>query len=58
MADGGGTVDLKQDRAHSARIYDYFLGGKDNYDADRAAAAQIERRFPMSGWWPGRTVRS
>lgn len=26
--------------AHSARIYDYVLGGKDNYEADRAAADQ------------------
>jgi hypothetical protein len=25
-------------KAHSARIYDYFLGGKDNYAADRATA--------------------
>ena len=25
--------------AHSARIYDYILGGKDNFEADRAAAA-------------------
>jgi hypothetical protein len=24
--------------AHQARIYDYLLGGKDNYAADRAAA--------------------
>src|ERR1700742_3897559 len=24
--------------AHGARIYDYLLGGKDNYAADRAAA--------------------
>jgi hypothetical protein len=24
--------------AHSARIYDYWLGGKDNYEADREAA--------------------
>ena len=24
--------------AHQARIYDYLLGGKDNYCADRAAA--------------------
>src|SRR5215471_237058 len=23
-------------RASTARIYDYFLGGKDNYDVDRA----------------------
>jgi hypothetical protein len=25
--------------AHSARIYDYILGGKDNFEADRKAAA-------------------
>jgi S-adenosyl methyltransferase len=24
--------------AHQARVYDYLLGGKDNYAADRAAA--------------------
>jgi hypothetical protein len=28
-------------RAHQARIYDYVLGGKDNYAADRAAAEAI-----------------
>jgi len=27
--------------AHSARVYDYWLGGKDNYAADRAAAEQV-----------------
>ena len=27
-------------RAHSARVYDYWLGGKDNYAADREAAEQ------------------
>ncbi|WP_030322251.1 SAM-dependent methyltransferase [Streptomyces sp. NRRL B-3229] len=26
-------------KAHSARVYDVFLGGKDNYPVDRAAAA-------------------
>ncbi|MDH6222618.1 SAM-dependent methyltransferase [Streptomyces pseudovenezuelae] len=26
-------------KAHSARVYDVFLGGKDNYEVDRAAAA-------------------
>jgi hypothetical protein len=26
--------------AHPARVYDYLLGGKDNYEADRAAAKQ------------------
>ncbi|MBL7487956.1 SAM-dependent methyltransferase [Frankia sp. AgB1.9] len=40
------TVDLRTDVAHSARIYDYFLGGKDNFPADRQAAAQIQAAFP------------
>ena len=38
MTDAGPEVDLQTDRAHSARIYDYILGGKDNYAVDRAAA--------------------
>ncbi|REE95466.1 S-adenosyl methyltransferase [Thermomonospora umbrina] len=29
-----------------ARIYDYFLGGKDNYATDRAAAEQIMKSVP------------
>jgi hypothetical protein len=40
------SVDLRTDVAHSARIYDYFLGGKDNFLADRQAAAQIQAAFP------------
>jgi O-methyltransferase involved in polyketide biosynthesis len=36
-----GSVDLKTDVPHSARTYDYLLGGTDNYPADRAAAAEI-----------------
>lgn len=27
--------------AHSARVYDYWLGGKDNFAADRVAAEQV-----------------
>lgn len=46
MTDRRTSVDLEQDRAHSARIYDYFLGGKDNYPADREAAAKIEQAIP------------
>jgi S-adenosyl methyltransferase len=30
---------------HSARVYDFILGGKDNYPPDRAAAAQM-----LDGW--------
>lgn len=32
--------------ANVARIYDYFLGGKDNFAADRAAAAQLTKMMP------------
>jgi S-adenosyl methyltransferase len=32
--------------AHQARIYDYMLGGKDNYAADRAAAEAVLRIYP------------
>jgi S-adenosyl methyltransferase len=38
--------DLRTDIAHSARIYDYMLGGKDNFAADRAAAAEIAKHMP------------
>ena len=31
---------------HSARIYDYLLGGKDNFEADRTAAAAIMEASP------------
>jgi hypothetical protein len=31
-------VDLRTDQPHPARVYDYALGGKDNFPADRAAA--------------------
>jgi len=32
--------------AHIARVYDFWLGGKDNYTADRAAAAQVMAAYP------------
>ena len=32
---------------HSARMYDYYLGGKDNYQVDREAAEKV------LDWWPG-----
>jgi len=33
-------VDLNTDRPHPARVYDYMLGGKDNFAADRKAAEE------------------
>jgi O-methyltransferase involved in polyketide biosynthesis len=32
--------------AHSARVYDYWLGGKDNYEADRIAATEAAAANP------------
>jgi SAM-dependent methyltransferase len=43
----GRAVDPVQPTA--ARIYDYFLGGRDNYEVDRQAAAQVEAVFPSVG---------
>jgi hypothetical protein len=35
--------------AHSARIYDYMLGGKDNFAPDRAAAEAMVAAYPAIG---------
>ena len=40
-----------------ARIYDFILGGKDNFDADRAAAAQLLAVIP-GGSGPARMNRA
>jgi hypothetical protein len=40
------TVDLHTDRPHTARIYDFVLGGKDNFPADRAAAESMLAEWP------------
>ena len=42
------TVDLQTDRPHPARVYDYLLGGKDNFAADREAAEAGLRANPNS----------
>lgn len=40
------AVDLELDRAHSARMYDYYLGGTTNFPADREAAGRAMAAFP------------
>jgi hypothetical protein len=39
-------IPIDTSRPHPARRYDYWLGGKDNFDADRASADQIAAAFP------------
>ncbi|MFC1421058.1 SAM-dependent methyltransferase [Streptacidiphilus cavernicola] len=39
---------LRIDGAHAARMYDYYLGGKDNFPADRAAAARVVDLLPSA----------
>ena len=35
-------------KAHPARVYDYLLGGKDNYPPDREAAEQLLKVMPFA----------
>ncbi|MEW2050477.1 SAM-dependent methyltransferase [Streptomyces sp. NPDC005476] len=47
---GGGTgspfLKIDTSKPHPARMYDYFLGGKDNYEVDRDAAEQFIKVAP------------
>jgi SAM-dependent methyltransferase len=43
---GGGPAAFDTSVAHIARVYDYWLGGKDNFAADRAAGEQAIQAFP------------
>jgi hypothetical protein len=43
---GGGTTQLDTGVPHIARVYNYWLGGKDNFAADREAAEQVIATAP------------
>ncbi|UCM92010.1 SAM-dependent methyltransferase [Streptomyces marincola] len=43
---GFSAEQIDTSRAHPARMYDYFLGGQDNYEVDREAAERIMRLLP------------
>src|ERR1700761_3643358 len=43
---GFSLSEIDTGRPHPARMYDAYLGGKDNYRADREAVRQILRRWP------------
>ncbi|MEV0263626.1 SAM-dependent methyltransferase [Streptomyces sp. NPDC050617] len=47
MAHQGFSVDrINTGEAHSARVYDYILGGKDHYDVDRDAGDLMCQEWP------------
>jgi hypothetical protein len=53
MSQGQGTgtdpelpQDINTDVAHPARVYDYWLGGKDNFPADRALGEMMIQAIP------------
>ena len=48
---GGDASPIDTTVARQARIYDYLLGGKDNFAADREAAEQATAAFPGFVTW-------
>jgi hypothetical protein len=63
-AGGAGRPPFDTSVANQARIYDYLLGGKDNYAADRAAVDAVLKVAPVLGFsakanraYLGRAVR-
>ena len=53
-----GVAAIDTSTAHPARRYDYWLGGKDNFAADRESGDAIAAVFPSITTPPGRTARS
>jgi hypothetical protein len=44
--DGGAPRGIDITRPSVARMYDYYLGGKDNFEIDRAAVQRVEEAMP------------
>jgi hypothetical protein len=45
-ADKAPVPELDTSKPHPARMYDYYLGGKDNFAADREAVEKVQAAFP------------
>jgi hypothetical protein len=43
-----GRLPFDTDKAHQARMYDYALGGKDNYASDRTAVEELLKVWPAA----------
>lgn len=46
MEPGLSPSEIDTSRPHPARLYNYYLGGKDNYVVDREAATEVLRVAP------------
>src|ERR1022692_4655894 len=46
MEPGFALADIDTSRPHPARMYDFYLGGKDNYTVDQEAAREILQAVP------------
>src|SRR5712691_13470194 len=44
--DGSAGTAIDTTVAHSARVWNYWLGGKDNYKVDRVVAGELAATFP------------
>jgi O-methyltransferase involved in polyketide biosynthesis len=50
VSDASSTAGLDTRVPNVARVYDFMLGGKDNFAADRKLAEQIMANVPTSAW--------
>ncbi|MCX4911454.1 SAM-dependent methyltransferase [Streptomyces sp. NBC_00878] len=46
MSTSHAARDIDTSRPHSARMYDYYLGGKDHFDIDKRAAETVAEAYP------------
>ncbi|MEU9895186.1 SAM-dependent methyltransferase [Streptomyces phaeochromogenes] len=46
MSSSQAARDIDTSRPHSARMYDYYLGGKDHFDIDKQAAESVAAAYP------------
>ncbi|GAA2580080.1 MULTISPECIES: SAM-dependent methyltransferase [Streptomyces] len=46
MTQSQAARDIDTSRPHSARMYDYYLGGKDHFEVDKQAAERVAEAYP------------
>lgn len=46
MTTSNAARDIDTSRPHSARMYDYYLGGKDHFEVDKQAAETVAAAYP------------